>query len=172
MTSRTAALPLTGSKKFLIVTNSPAGGVKVKRFVDPCCEKCNHSKETPCKDFIECCARGPILSLIHICGAGSGGAVGPAHGLGGYRKTDDPHGGLTGINRFHPPYEYFQILCLLFLGMVKEALEDHVGQDCAEVLHVRLAFFDHFPDEAVDQQYVACLLYTSTRPAGNSTSGR
>lgn len=41
----------------------------MKRFIDPCCEKCTHSKETPCKDFVECCIRGPICHESAACAA-------------------------------------------------------------------------------------------------------
>ncbi|HHW74802.1 MAG TPA: hypothetical protein GX744_06045 [Firmicutes bacterium] len=41
----------------------------MKRFIDPCCEKCTHSKETPCQDFIECCTRGPICHESEACAA-------------------------------------------------------------------------------------------------------
>lgn len=30
------------------------------RFIDQCCEKCTHTKNTPCKDFVVCCVEGPI----------------------------------------------------------------------------------------------------------------
>lgn len=41
----------------------------MKRFIDPCCEKCDHSKEKPCHDFVECCTRGPICHESEACAA-------------------------------------------------------------------------------------------------------
>lgn len=32
----------------------------MERFIDPCCEKCTHTKDTPCPQFIECCLEGPL----------------------------------------------------------------------------------------------------------------
>ncbi len=32
----------------------------MEKFIDHCCEKCTHTKDTPCKDFVECCVEGPI----------------------------------------------------------------------------------------------------------------
>ncbi|NMA92480.1 MAG: hypothetical protein GX973_05090 [Firmicutes bacterium] len=39
----------------------------MERFVDPCCEKCTHTKITPCKDFVECCLEGPICHKDQSC---------------------------------------------------------------------------------------------------------
>lgn len=39
----------------------------MERFIDKCCEKCTHSKETPCRDFIMCCVEGPICHDKKIC---------------------------------------------------------------------------------------------------------
>ncbi len=41
----------------------------MKRFIDPCCEKCTHSKKTPCQDFVECCTKGPICHESEACAA-------------------------------------------------------------------------------------------------------
>ncbi|MDW7738673.1 MAG: CCxxC motif-containing NuoF prefix domain-containing protein [Bacillota bacterium] len=39
----------------------------MERFIDHCCEKCTHSKTTPCKDFIKCCVEGPICHEDPVC---------------------------------------------------------------------------------------------------------
>ena len=41
----------------------------MKRFIDPCCEKCTHSNITPCQDFVECCTKGPICHESRACAA-------------------------------------------------------------------------------------------------------
>lgn len=32
----------------------------MRRVTDPCCDKCTHSKESPCKDFVTCMQEGPL----------------------------------------------------------------------------------------------------------------
>lgn len=39
----------------------------MEKFIDHCCEKCTHSKETPCKDFVKCCVEGPICHDNKAC---------------------------------------------------------------------------------------------------------
>ncbi len=39
----------------------------MERFIDPCCEKCIHTKDTPCKDFVDCCVEGPICHESQEC---------------------------------------------------------------------------------------------------------
>ncbi|MGI6097738.1 MAG: CCxxC motif-containing NuoF prefix domain-containing protein [Dethiobacteria bacterium] len=39
----------------------------MERFIDPCCDKCTHSKETPCEQFIDCCLNGPLCHEDSIC---------------------------------------------------------------------------------------------------------
>ena len=39
----------------------------MKKFIDHCCEKCTHSKENPCKDFVRCCLEGPICHDSETC---------------------------------------------------------------------------------------------------------
>ncbi|MDW7730194.1 MAG: CCxxC motif-containing NuoF prefix domain-containing protein [Dethiobacteria bacterium] len=41
----------------------------MERFIDHCCEKCTHSKESACKDFIACCVEGPICHENPECKA-------------------------------------------------------------------------------------------------------
>ncbi|MGI6318861.1 MAG: hypothetical protein GX263_07945 [Firmicutes bacterium] len=41
----------------------------MKRFIDHCCDKCFHSKENPCKLFIECCLSGPLCHDSDECSA-------------------------------------------------------------------------------------------------------
>ncbi len=33
---------------------------RMKRFIDPCCERCLHTANSPCKDFVKCCVEGPL----------------------------------------------------------------------------------------------------------------
>lgn len=39
------------------------------RFIDPCCEKCTHTAETACKDFVRCCVEGPVCHEDDQCAA-------------------------------------------------------------------------------------------------------
>ncbi len=39
----------------------------MEKFIDHCCEKCTHSKENPCKDFVRCCLEGPICHESKAC---------------------------------------------------------------------------------------------------------
>ncbi len=39
----------------------------MEKFIDHCCEKCTHSKESPCKDFVKCCLEGPICHENEAC---------------------------------------------------------------------------------------------------------
>ena len=39
----------------------------MEKFIDHCCEKCNHRKESPCKDFVKCCLEGPICHENESC---------------------------------------------------------------------------------------------------------
>ncbi|MGM0651263.1 MAG: CCxxC motif-containing NuoF prefix domain-containing protein [Bacillota bacterium] len=39
----------------------------MENFIDHCCEKCTHSKENPCKDFVKCCLEGPICHENKTC---------------------------------------------------------------------------------------------------------
>lgn len=32
----------------------------MEKFIDHCCEKCFHTRDNPCKDFVLCCVEGPI----------------------------------------------------------------------------------------------------------------
>ena len=41
----------------------------MERFIDHCCERCTHTKDTPCKDFVECRVRGPICHEDESCAA-------------------------------------------------------------------------------------------------------
>ncbi|MFO8192106.1 MAG: hypothetical protein AVO34_00720 [Firmicutes bacterium ML8_F2] len=41
----------------------------MERFIDHCCEKCTHTKENPCKDFIRCCLEGPLCHDDETCRA-------------------------------------------------------------------------------------------------------
>jgi hypothetical protein len=39
------------------------------RFIEPCCHQCFHSKEEPCRQFIECCLSGPLCHESEECSA-------------------------------------------------------------------------------------------------------
>ncbi len=39
----------------------------MEKFIDHCCEKCTHTKENPCKDFVRCCVEGPICHENVAC---------------------------------------------------------------------------------------------------------
>ncbi len=39
----------------------------MQKFIDHCCEKCTHTRENPCKDFIHCCIDGPICHENPSC---------------------------------------------------------------------------------------------------------
>lgn len=39
----------------------------MERFIDRCCERCTHSKESPCKDFVECRVEGPLCHEDQAC---------------------------------------------------------------------------------------------------------
>lgn len=39
----------------------------MEKFIDQCCEKCTHSGNTPCKDFIRCCLEGPVCHENFLC---------------------------------------------------------------------------------------------------------
>lgn len=41
----------------------------MEKFIDPCCEKCTHSPQTPCKDFVRCCTEGPLCHEDASCAA-------------------------------------------------------------------------------------------------------
>mgnify|MGYP001138400504 CR=1 FL=1 len=41
--------------------------MKMERFIDQCCEKCTHSKLTPCRDFVKCCVEGPVCHDNNDC---------------------------------------------------------------------------------------------------------
>jgi len=39
----------------------------VEKFIDHCCEKCTHTANKPCKDFVKCCVEGPICHEDPAC---------------------------------------------------------------------------------------------------------
>ncbi len=39
----------------------------MEKFIDPCCDKCTHTKENSCKDFVKCCMEGPICHEDSSC---------------------------------------------------------------------------------------------------------
>lgn len=41
----------------------------MQKFIDHCCEKCTHTKDNPCKDFVKCCIEGPVCHESSSCSA-------------------------------------------------------------------------------------------------------
>ncbi|HOL18383.1 MAG TPA: CCxxC motif-containing NuoF prefix domain-containing protein [Bacillota bacterium] len=41
----------------------------MERFIDQCCAKCTHTKDSPCRDFVECCLNGPLCHEDPACAA-------------------------------------------------------------------------------------------------------
>ncbi|GAB4155862.1 MAG: NADH-quinone oxidoreductase subunit NuoF [Planctomycetota bacterium] len=41
----------------------------MKSMFDPCCEKCTHTAETPCPDYVTCLSEGPICHDSESCAA-------------------------------------------------------------------------------------------------------
>ena len=39
----------------------------MERFIDPCCDLCTNSRETPCEQFVECCLEGPLCHESEAC---------------------------------------------------------------------------------------------------------
>ncbi len=39
----------------------------MEKFIDHCCEECTHTKETSCKDFVECSVEGPLCHESREC---------------------------------------------------------------------------------------------------------
>lgn len=39
----------------------------MEKYIDLCCDKCTHSHQNPCKDFIRCCLEGPICHEDPLC---------------------------------------------------------------------------------------------------------
>lgn len=41
----------------------------MKSLLDPCCERCTHTPETPCRDYVACLTEGPLCHDDPICRA-------------------------------------------------------------------------------------------------------
>ncbi len=39
----------------------------MERFIEHCCEKCEHSVENPCAQFVECRLTGPLCHENSTC---------------------------------------------------------------------------------------------------------
>ena len=39
----------------------------MERFIEPCCDKCVHSRDNPCEKFVECRLTGPLCHESEEC---------------------------------------------------------------------------------------------------------